>query len=197
MLQENEQLFEAKFTSPCSMPCYKTCRDRMINYAEEFKKFEELCLKTLHRIEKHRDGRLDDDSPPRWSYITLSNGSEVPVMVQTAYRSLYPIAAETSTVAGTPFDSRLNPSPTFIDPVASENANPLLEDMPGHELSATKKDVAAFSLDPPAPDDLVCPIDLSNPEFYIHPLFKDEKLVSGEMQRPGIILVKEHSSRHF
>lgn len=186
MLQDNEQSFKVNFTSPCSIPSYEICRNSMVKYAEEFQKFEELCFIIFRQIEEARD-----DSPPTWLKVPLRNGSEIHGIVQTAYCSWNTIAVKTSTVARTSSNSRPTSSPTLTGPIASQNTNPLLEDMPGHELSAAKKDVAAFSLDSPTPDDLDCS------EFHIHPLFQDQKSVSDEMKRPGVILVKKRSSRNF
>ncbi|GAB0133133.1 hypothetical protein EsDP_00001548 [Epichloe bromicola] len=167
------QPFKDKFSSRCSIPTYEKAREKLCSYIAEAKKTELTCLAVLHAIEARSSTiALEYARPLTPSNITDQDGSKSPESTPATPGSSNAYASDTSTIADASITSIRSSIHTSVTSISSSNLTPLLKGMPGRELSASKTDGAAFSMDLTAPDVLVYPNDLSQTEFHVHPLAK-------------------------
>lgn len=196
--QQEGQSFKDKFISRCSIPTYEKAREKLCSYTAETKKMELTCLAVLHGIEvRSSTMALEHARPLTPSNITDQDDSKSPELTPATPGSSNACASDTSTIADASLTSMRSSIHTSVTSISSSNLTPLLKGMPGRELSASKTDGAAFSMDLAAPDVLVYPDDLSQTEFHIHPLAKFLDWDNNAKAQCGLIIPKECSSRGF
>lgn len=194
---QQQQAMQMRLLCWCDIPGYAQAWKALVQYSEETRKLEELCLAALNLIEQQDSTAscIGDflDSP----WIIFSDSSKSPVTASTPVTASSQGSPDTSTFTDAStvslHQSCLGAGVSNVPPVP----NPLLRGMPGREISPAKTDGAAFSGDISAAPVLTYPQNLSRTEFHQHPLARDLAMSSREKAQLGLIIPKQVSSRQF
>ncbi|KAK5995492.1 hypothetical protein PT974_03900 [Cladobotryum mycophilum] len=166
----------------CDIPSYAKSWSALVRYAHETRKLEEVCLKTLHLIETR-------SIPPLSAGSTSKSASKQKKGKHQSRKSSGQVSTTPSrdslnhTPSGQPLLFRQSNSSQLTIRAAPPVPNPLLQGMPGREISPSKTDLAAFAGDVRAIKNqpvLSYPDDLSRIKFDQHPLARELHLNSRE-----------------
>ncbi|RGP72680.1 hypothetical protein FLONG3_6688 [Fusarium longipes] len=163
--QERQEILQMKLRCWCDIPDYPRIRNAMVRYCEEFKKVEEICLKTMNDLET-RSGNMI-------SYHAVASGSSLVSSTDTSCNSGQQAnSLQTGDIILTLSTSRGNQGSAKESPISPRPPlafHPLLRGTPGRELSPAKTDGALLARDTSEPPVACYPDDHSKTLFYQHP----------------------------
>ena len=176
---DNKDALCLKLLSWCNIPTYGESRRLLVQYFQEVKKMEDLCLDALSQAESF-------PMACRLSLTASSDGSRSPDALLT-----------TATMPDLDSSGVSLYSSTVTSSTSSFKLPSILQGVPGREISASKTDGAAFAHDCGEPDILIYPNDLSRTEFHTHPLAPYIGVSLEAKANLGLIVPKERSNRGF